>query len=281
MIVNETKKILKEYQCFAKKMYGQNFLIQEHVLKKIMQIGAVTKEDCIIEIGPGIGSLTEYLSINAKHVLCYEIDSDMITILNHTLKDYHNITILHQDILKADIKKDIETYFPKDCKIKVISNIPYYITTPILFKLLDYNCFSLLLFMVQKELGERLTGTPKTKDYNALSVIMNYKANASIKYNISRNCFYPAPNVESALLLVKSKINDYSLNNESNFLKFVQCMFSQRRKTLVNNLSCSYKIDKKEIIEILNKLGYSEKIRSEELTLEEIIRIYSASNFAI
>ncbi len=274
MIVHETKKILQQNHQFAKKMFGQNFLIEENILKKIIEQGEVSSSDCVIEIGPGLGTLTEFLAIHSKHVLCYEIDSDMIAILNQTLSSYSNITIVHQDILKVDIKKDIDTYFPKNSKIKVISNLPYYITTPILFRLLQIPSISLMLFMVQKELGERMSGKPKTKEYNALSVLMNYYATCSIVHRVSRNCFYPVPNVESVLLLVLPKQNDYSVNNEPHFTKFVQNIFSKRRKTLINNITSYYPFSKEEITQVLLTLHFPKEVRSEELTLEDILKVY-------
>lgn len=274
MIVNDTKKIINQYEIFAKKMYGQNFLIDKNILDIIIEKSGVNTDIGVIEIGPGLGSLTEMLAINSKKVLSYEIDKDMVNILNETLKDYDNIVIKNIDILKADITEDINEYFTDVEEVIVVANLPYYITTPIIFKFLEETKLNKFLFMVQKEVGLRLTGKPNTKDYNALSVLMEYKTKSKIVHNVPRKCFYPEPNVESVLLLIESVKSDYGLNNEPKFLKFIQNIFNQRRKTMVNNISTSYSIDKTEISESLQKLGYNPSVRAEALLLNDIVEIY-------
>ncbi len=274
MIADNVKKILLSNKAVAKKMYGQNFLLDKNILEKIINYGIVTKEDNVIEIGPGIGCLTEFLAMNAKQVLCYEIDNEMVSILSDVLNNYSNIAIENIDFLKANINNDIKRYFDNAETLKVISNLPYNITTPTLFKLLNETDIPFFLFMIQKEVGLRLTGKPSTKDYNALSVLMKYKTNSEIVATVSPNSFFPAPKVESVLLKVQIVKNDYGLKNEAKFIDFIQNIFLQRRKTLVNNINASYGIQKDEIEKKIMMLGYNQTIRSEALNLEEIINIY-------
>lgn len=269
MICDNVVQILNSYQIYAKKIYGQNFLRDKNTLEKIIRVSNVTKKDIIIEIGPGIGCLTEFLALNAKKVIAYEIDSDMINILNDTLKTYSNVEIRHIDFLKADLSEytDIDN-------VKVVANLPYYITTAIITKLLGETNISQFTFMVQKEVGQRMTGKPKTKDYNALSVLMKYKTDSSIVGEVSRNSFCPAPKVESVLLLVKRKKSDYEPKNEANFIKFAQTIFSQRRKTIVNNINKVYGIEKEQIEHELSNQGLKKELRAEELNDYQIYCIY-------
>ena len=277
MIVNDTKNILKEYELFAKKKFGQNFITSSAILDHIIRVANISKDDYVLEIGPGLGSLTEYLAINSKKVIAYEIDTDIVNILSKTISKYDNIIIINKDFLEVDLDKDINNYFEGSNNIKVVANIPYYITTPILFKLLENNHISDMYFMMQKELGERLSGKPKTKDYNALSVVMSYKSEAKIEFSVPRNFFFPVPNVDSVLLSVKCKQNDYGLDNEANFFEFVDALFAMRRKTIVNNLSNSkYHFDKELIKNTLSNLNLKESTRAEELDLKQIIDLYKA-----
>ena len=272
--LKRTKEILDKYNLHAKKGYGQNFLVDSNIVKRIVSESNINKEDGVIEIGPGIGSLTEELLNRSKKVLCFEIDKDMIQILNDNLKS-ENLKIIEKDFLKVDFNKDLE--FLSDCKeIKVVSNLPYYITTPILFKLLEADIeINEYYFMVQKEVGERFSGKPKTKDYNSLSVAIDYQATAKILFNVNRNSFYPSPNVDSVVIEVKKEKKDYRVNNKADFLKFVQNIFAQRRKTLVNNINQAYGLSKAEIADILKNNGYKETTRSEELSTEEIVNLYN------
>lgn len=272
--VKRTTEILNKYNLRAKKGFGQNFLIDENILNKIIKTSKVTKDDGVIEIGPGIGALTEHLLINSKKVLAFEIDNDMINILNQELSDYSNLKIINEDFLKIN-PSDFLEYF-SDCKrIFVISNLPYYITTPIITKLLtsESNIEEMYL-MVQKEVGMRLAGKPRTKDYNALSVFMAYKSKCKIEFEVPRNCFLPAPNVDSVIISVVRTKSDLKVNNEGHFLNFVQVIFNQRRKTLLNNLNNAYTFNKEEIIKVLDELEYSRSVRSEELSLEDIYKLY-------
>jgi len=272
--VRRTTEILNKYGLSVKKSFGQNFLIDENILRKIVNVSKITKEDGVIEIGPGIGALTEHLLINAKKVLAYEIDTRMIEVLETELKDYDNLKIINEDVLKIDQVYD-ENYF-KECKrVVIVSNLPYYITTPIISKLLlNEPKIEEMYLMVQKEVGLRLSGKPKTKDYNALSVFMAYLSECRVEFDVSRNCFLPAPNVNSVVISIKRIEREITVNNESHFLKFIQNIFIQRRKTFVNNLSKAYKIDKEKVMDILRRNGYKESLRSEELSLEEIYKLY-------
>jgi len=274
MIVNRTKDILSKYNLYAKKKYGQNFLINPQVLNKIIDNSTLNKEKGVIEIGPGIGTLTEMLALNSKKVLCYEIDKDLIEVLKETLSEHKNIILINNDFLKVDLQEDIKKYFSDCSDIVVVANLPYYITTPIIFKLLQEESIKKIIIMVQKEVGLRLTGKPNTKDYNALSVLMAYKTKSRIFANVSRNSFLPAPNVDSVLLDIEVVKNDYKVNNEDNFLEFVQVIFMQRRKTLINNISAYYSIEKEDLMKLIESLGYDKDIRAESLTVEEIVNLY-------
>lgn len=274
MIVNNTLKILNEYGLKAKKNYGQNFLTNPAILEKIINAAHITKEDYVIEIGPGIGSLTEYLCINAKKVLAYEIDKDMYDILEQTLKDYDNKEIILGDFLTQDVKQDISKYLDDSNYVKVVANLPYYITSPIMFKLLEIDNIVEMTFMVQKEMGDRFTGKVDTKDYNALSVYVEYFTNTVKTFNVARNNFFPAPNVDSVVLNSKVAKKEFNLKDEKEFLKFVRNIFSQRRKTMVNNIKNTYTIDKSIVEEKLQEINISTSIRSEALSLADIVRVY-------
>lgn len=273
MIVDEVYKTLKQKNLYAKKQYGQNFLMDKNVLNKIIDISNITKDDIVIEIGPGMGCLTEYLCLNAKEVICYEVDKDMVSILNDTIiKLYNNVSIINEDFLKVDLS--IYNTEEKCLNVKVVANLPYYITTPIIFKLLSETKINQFTFMVQKEVGERLTGKPNTKDYNALSVVMQLKTNSKIAYKVSPNSFYPVPKVDSVLLSVKTIKNDYEGNLEAIFIKFVQNIFEQRRKTIINNISDKYRLNKQQLIELFTKNNININVRAESLDLDEIKQLF-------
>lgn len=270
MIADRVHSILKENKLFAKKKFGQNFLLDKNILNKIVEISEVNSNDTIIEIGPGLGCLTEFLAMQAKKVICYEIDKDMVEILKDNLSSYNNIEIIHMDFLKADL-----SIYNNPCdNVKVVANLPYYITTPIIFKLLSETQIKQFTFMVQKEVGDRLTGKPNTKDYNSLSVAMEYKTNSKIAYKVSPNSFYPAPKVDSALLVVKVKKTDSDPNFDALFLKFVQEIFSQRRKTVINNLNGKYMFDKQKLIDLFEKNGININLRAETMSVDEILKLY-------
>lgn len=273
MIADEVVKYLQNKNMYAKKQFGQNFLIDKNILNKIIEISNVSKDDTIIEIGPGMGCLTEYLCLNAKKVICYEIDKDMVQILQDTLlTKYDNVEVINEDFLKTDLSAYNNEESTEN--VKVVANLPYYITTPIIFKLLSETKIKQFTFMVQKEVGERLTGKPNTKDYNALSVAMNFKSDSKIAYRVKPNSFYPAPNVDSVLLLVKTKKTDCEPNLEAKFLKFVQDIFSQRRKTIINNLAGKYGYNKQQLIEIFGRERLNINLRAETLDCNDILDLY-------
>lgn len=273
MIVDEVYKTLKEKNLYAKKHYGQNFLIDKNVLNNIISLSNVTKDDIVIEIGPGMGCLTEFLCLHARKVICYEIDKDMVELLNDSvLQKYDNVTIINNDFLKEELS--IYNNEEKCANIKVVANLPYYITTPIIFKLLSETKIKQFTFMVQKEVGERLTGKPNTKDYNALSVIMQLKTDSKIVAKVSPNSFYPAPNVDSVLLLTKTIKNDLGGDLEAKFIKFVQDIFAQRRKTVINNISNKYNKNKQQLIKIFEENKVDINVRAESLNIEEIKQLF-------
>ena len=263
--------ILKENDIKIKKKFGQNFLVDNNILNGIVNASELNKNIGVIEIGPGLGSLTEHLVNNAGFVLCYEIDSELISYLEDNLKNYNNFKILNQDILEADINRDIEEYFKNYDKIYVVANLPYYITTPIILGLLEKtDKISKYVMMMQKEVADRICGNPKTKDYNALSIAIKYRAEAKKAFNVSRECFIPAPNVDSSVIVLNVYENKkYNVLDEEFFFKFIRLCFSQRRKTLINNLQNYY--DKEFVVEMLNHFGIKLTVRSEELDITDFI----------
>lgn len=270
---NTTIEILNRYGLFAKKKFGQNFLIDSNIVKKIVSTANIDKETGVIEIGPGIGGMTEILAMNAGKVLCYEIDEDMVKILSEVITN-DNVKVIHNDFLKVNILEDI-SYFEGLKRIVVVSNLPYYITTPIIFKLLDHSdVISSMYFMVQKEVCTRLTACEGNKDYGSLSVLIKLNGIAKQEFVVTRNCFYPAPNVDSAIVSIVINKDDCSLKNDPNFLKFVQNIFEQKRKTLYNNISSKYDVSKEKVYEVFKEIGLEESIRAEKLSLEKIIKIY-------
>lgn len=274
MIVDETKKILNEYSARAKKSFGQNFLVNKSIIEGIIKEAKISRDDYVIEIGPGLGSLTEYLCINACKVLCYEIDEGMVDILNNTLKAYDNKKIILGDFLKQNVKKDIEEYFGENVKVKVVANLPYYITTPIMFRLLEIDNVCEEIFMVQKEMADRFTGEVSTKDYNALSVFVKYYTDTKKAIFVSRGNFYPSPNVDSVVIHSIINKKQFDIKNEQAFLNFVKYSFNQRRKTFVNNISNQYKISKSNLEDILKNNNYNPSLRSETLDLNDFVKIY-------
>ena len=282
MDLNKVKQILKENNLNAKKQFGQNFLIDNNILNKIAHSASINSDTVVVEIGPGMGALTEKLLEKAYKVICYEIDTDMVHILQNRFSDYikdNKLVINHKDFLKADLEKDLEGYK----NIKVVANLPYYITTPILIKICEeLTELDEMIVMMQKEVALRICGKPLTKDYNALSVLIQYNHEATLLFDVGRGCFYPEPDVTSSIVKIK-KINPILKPiNEEFFYTFNRNIFKQRRKTLVNNLKQSYTYTKEEIEEVLNNLSLSLTIRSEALKVEEIIKLsdlfYSIKN---
>ncbi len=271
--ISKTKEILNKYNLNAKKQLGQNFLVDGNIIKRIVNEANVDKKTGVLEIGPGIGALTEELVINSQKVLCYEKDSDMVKILLDNLHQ-DNLKIVEGDFLKVDLDNDLH-YFDDCEKVKVISNLPYYITTPIIIKLLeDNNRITDFYFMVQKEVGMRLTGKPKSKDYGSLSVLIDFQANAEMCFMVKKTCFYPSPNVDSCVIHLEKADKNFPIEDKKDFLQFVQKIFALRRKTLVNNLTVGYNLDKEEVKTFLSNLNYKETVRSEELDVREIVKLY-------
>lgn len=266
------KKILEQYNTFAKKKFGQNFLHDENVLEKIVKESGINKDSIVIEIGPGLGFLTDFLSKNAKRVLCYEIDSDMVEVLKN--KKYQNVDIVLDDFLNRNLNEDFDN-FDLGEEIVVVANLPYYITTPILLKILEETKrVNKMVVMMQKEVAKRLSGKPSTKDYNALSVLIQYFTIPKILFNVKPNSFYPEPNVESSVLEIdyKKEISNKA-DNLDYFLKFNRNIFQNRRKTLLNNLTMNYKYSKLDICELLKECAINETVRAEALSVDQIVNL--------
>ncbi|MDD4663211.1 MAG: 16S rRNA (adenine(1518)-N(6)/adenine(1519)-N(6))-dimethyltransferase RsmA [Caldisericia bacterium] len=270
----KTNEILQKYDIRARKRYGQNFLVDENILNKIIKTAGVAKTDGIIEIGPGIGALTERLIMASKKVLAYEIDERFIAVLENELGNLEGLKIRNSDFLEADLEAD-RKYFSDCARVLVVSNIPYYITTPIISKLLKQGTgIDEFYLMVQKEVGLRLTSKPNTKDYNAFSVFISHLAEVSICFPISQNCFIPRPDVDSLMIKLKRIEPKERIENLEHFQSFVQNIFENRRKTLFNNLLRSYQFTKEGIAAALNSSAISEQARSESLDLGRIIGLY-------
>ncbi len=275
----KTIEIIKKYEFAFQKKFGQNFLIDTHVLDKIIAAAGVTKDDCVLEIGPGIGTMTQYLAENARHVVAVEIDSNLIPILNETLADYENVTVIHADILKVDINQITEQY-NGGRPIKVVANLPYYITTPIIMGLFE-NMVPIdnITVMVQKEVADRMQVGPGSKDYGALSLAVQYYAEPYIVANVPPNCFLPRPNVGSAVIrLTRHKEPPVKAEDSGLMFRLIRASFNQRRKTLQNGLNNSPEIPfaKEQITEAVESLGLGPSIRGEALTLEQFA---SLSNY--
>jgi len=275
----KTIEIIKKYEFAFQKKFGQNFLIDTHVLDKIIAAAGVTKDDCVLEIGPGIGTMTQYLAENARHVVAVEIDSNLIPILNETLADYENVTVIHADILKVDINQITEQY-NGGRPIKVVANLPYYITTPIIMGLFE-NLVPIdnITVMVQKEVADRMQVGPGSKDYGALSLAVQYYADPYIVANVPPNCFMPRPNVGSAVIrLTRHKEPPVKTEDPGLMFRLIRASFNQRRKTLQNGLNNSPEIPftKEQITAAVESLGLGPSIRGEALTLEQFA---SLSNY--
>lgn len=272
---SNTLSVLEKYNLTAQKRYGQNFLVDSNVLNKIVESAGITKEDTVLEIGPGIGSLTQYLCESAKNVICVEIDTKMIPVLEDTLSEYDNVRVINEDILKVDIDSLIKESGAN--KIKVVANLPYYITTPIIMGLLEKEAnIDSITVMIQKEVALRMQEGPGSKDYGALSLAVAFYSDANIKMTVSPNCFIPRPNVDSAVIrldvLSEPKV---SVKDKDRMFRIIKGAFEQRRKTLTNALSHSsaFKTDKANIEKALADMGKNPSIRGEELTLEEFAHL--------
>lgn len=275
-ITQKTIEIIKKYDFAFQKKFGQNFLIDGRVLDKIIAAADIGPEDCVLEIGPGIGTLTSRLAEAAGQVIAVEIDKNLIPILADVLSEYDNITVLNEDILKVDIPALVEERNGGK-PIKVVANLPYYITTPIIMGLFESNVpIDNITVMVQKEVAERMQVGPGTKDYGALSLAVQYYAEPYIVANVPQNCFIPRPNVGSAVIrLTRHAKKSVTVKDEQYMFRLIRAAFNQRRKTLQNALHNmpELNLSKEEIVEALKEMGLSETIRGEKLTLEEFARL--------
>ncbi|XMB86431.1 16S rRNA (adenine(1518)-N(6)/adenine(1519)-N(6))-dimethyltransferase RsmA [Mycoplasmatota bacterium WC44] len=267
--LSETKKILQRYNLSAKKKFGQNFLVDQNILANIVEGAKIDKDTIVVEIGPGLGALTEQLCKKAKEVIAYEIDPDMVQVLGDTLADYDNLTVINKDVLKDDLS------LLEDRKITVVANLPYYITTPILFKFLESTLdVERYVVMMQKEVALRFTGNVNTKEYNALSIAIQYKTKAEVLFNVSKEVFVPKPNVDSAVVMLEThKSAPVTISNEDWFFKIVKSSFSQRRKTLANNLKSTLGIDKEIVHNALIQIGKNENSRAESLDINDFAEL--------
>lgn len=268
----KTIEIIKKHEFAFQKKFGQNFLIDTHVLDKIIAAAGVSKDDCVLEIGPGIGTMTQYLAENAGHVIAVEIDSNLIPILKETLAEYENVTVIHGDILKVDVTELTKEY-NQGRPIKVVANLPYYITTPIIMGLFEGNVpIDNITVMVQKEVADRMQVGPGSKDYGALSLAVQYYAQPYIVANVPPNCFMPRPNVGSAVIrLTKHKEPPVKAENPELMFKLIRASFNQRRKTLQNGLNNSPEIPytKEQIAQAIEHLGLLPAVRGEALDLKQ------------
>lgn len=272
-----TIAILNKYGFNFQKKFGQNFLIDTHVLEKIIRAANITKDDFIVEIGPGIGTMTQYLCEAAREVVAVEIDKNLIPILEgDTLAEYDNVTVINQDILKLDLNKLVEERNGGK-PIKVVANLPYYITTPIIMGLFEKDTpIENITVMVQKEVAQRMQVGPGTKDYGALSLAVQYYAEPYIVANVPPNCFMPRPNVGSAVIqLTKHKEKPVQVQDEKLMFKLIRASFNQRRKTLQNGLNNSSELSftKEQIVSAIEEAGFPATIRGEALTLEDFARL--------
>ena len=272
----ETKAVLDMFGFSFAKKYGQNFLIDGNIVSNIVKNAGITKEDTVLEIGPGIGTMTQVLCEQAKNVIAVEIDKRLIDVLTFTLRDYDNVTVINSDILKCNIEELCKQY-SSNGRLKVVANLPYYITTPIIMELLEKNNNSVIesiTVMIQKEVAERLGAEPGNKDYGAITLSINYYSDANIVMTVPASCFMPRPNVDSAVIRIDIYDNPpVATKDEVKMFKVIKAAFSQRRKTLVNSVSSSTDIAKETILKSLNEMGLSESVRGETLSLEQFAEL--------
>lgn len=271
---SDINKLLERYNLKAKKHLGQNFLSDQNYINKIVDSASIDKNTAVIEIGPGLGSLTQKLVEKAGFVLCYEIDSDMVNIIKDTI-EAPNLVLINQDFLRANVFDDIKEYLGQYEEIILVANLPYNVTTAILIKILEDRLpIKKMIVMMQKEVADRLSGNPKTKEYNSLSVLVQYYTNVKRLFDVAPDAFIPRPEVVSTVLELEKKISiETKPLNEEFFLKFNRLIFSSRRKTISNNIAKGLNIDKKIIAETLVENGFRADIRAEALSVADIIKL--------
>lgn len=271
-----TIEVLQKYQFTFQKKFGQNFLIDTHVLDKIIRAAKITKDDLVLEVGPGIGTMTQYLAEAARGVIAVEIDKNLIPILSDTLQGYDNVKVINADILKVDVRKLAEEE-NEGKPVKVVANLPYYITTPIIMGLFETHVpVESITVMVQKEVAQRMQTGPGNKDYGALSLAVQYYAKPYIVANVPPNCFLPRPKVGSAVIrLARHERPPVEVKDEKLLFDIIRASFNQRRKTLANGLRNADRLDipREIIVEAIERLGKGAEVRGESLTLEEFARL--------
>ena len=275
-IPKNTIEVLQKYNFNFQKKFGQNFLIDTSVLDRIVSAAEITAEDCVLEIGPGIGTMTQRLAAQAREVVAVEIDRNLIPILEDTLSDCDNVTVINDDILKVDINKIVQEKNGGN-PIKVVANLPYYITTPIIMELFESHVpLKSITVMVQKEVADRMQVGPGTKDYGALSLAVQYYAKPEIVANVPPNCFIPRPNVGSAVIhLSRYEVPPVKVTDEKKMFALIRASFNQRRKTLVNSLNNSPVLgwSKEQIAEVLEEMQLPATVRGEALTLQQFAEL--------
>ena len=276
-----TKAVLERHGFTFKKSFGQNFLTDTNILQKIVDTAEIDDQVNVIEIGPGIGALTEFLAERAAEVMAFEIDHRLVPILADTLRDFDNVTVVNEDILKVDLAQYIQNFKNPDLPIKVVANLPYYITTPILMHLIESGIsFSEFVVMMQKEVADRISAQPNTKAYGSLSIAVQYYMTAKVAFIVPRTVFVPAPNVDSAILkMVRRPEPAVAVEDESFFFKVSKASFTHRRKTLWNNLTGYFgKTEevKGKLTKALDQAGLSPSVRGEALSLEEFASLADA-----
>lgn len=271
-----TIQTIKKYEFAFQKKFGQNFLIDDHVITKIINAAEITKDDLVLEIGPGIGTMTQYLAESARKVIAVEIDKNLIPILGETLAEYDNVTVINEDILKLDINRLVEKENAGK-PIKVVANLPYYITTPIIMGLFESHVpLQSITVMVQKEVADRMQVGPGSKDYGALSLAVQYYAKPYIAANVPPNCFIPRPGVGSAVIrLTRYEEPPVTVKDESLMFKLIRASFNQRRKTLQNGIANSPELpySKAQVEKALEKMELAANVRGESLTLAEFAKL--------
>lgn len=276
-----TKAVLERHGFTFKKSFGQNFLTDTNILQKIVDTAEIDDQVNVIEIGPGIGALTEFLAERAAEVMAFEIDHRLVPILADTLRDFDNVTVVNEDILKVDLAQHIQNFKNPDLPIKVVANLPYYITTPILMHLIESGIpFSEFVVMMQKEVADRISAQPNTKAYGSLSIAVQYYMTAKVAFIVPRTVFVPVPNVDSAILkMVRRPEPAVAVEDEKFFFKVSKASFTHRRKTLWNNLTGYFgKTDevKDKLTKALDQTGLSPSVRGEALGLEEFASLADA-----